>query len=409
LAHVLYSGGFRKSLFFVVGSSLPLILIAIVNYSLYGSITTGYSEMDSFFGGYGYFHLILLSVLFYALYVLYPRLSSVFPRSRVLGFYALLTLLLLVAFTVLDSSWPLKLKTSLQVVYAEVFDIGSFPSVEVYPGKKALLQSSPFLVLSFFAIIDFLWKRKGGFIPLFIAFSIAEVVFFSSVVGQHGEVTQNMRFFFESLPFLAAFSAYSMCSLIKDVRKYEMRAYAILFLLTSFIFILANRETVAFVFYRSFPLLMVFCLIALFVIRLRVTRMRVLYTSLIIVALAYSFFINLSELAVSVVSREFQMRLSSEICEVVAGDSVILYYRIVGIVPLAPVRLCGNPRFALIDLNKTEEAFSFVDFYLNRNVPIYIVDDGQYVEWSLFAEELRSKHNSNITIEPHVTVTRLYS
>jgi MFS family permease len=260
--YVLSKHGLKKSLCLLAGLLIPLLAIFSINYSIFGSLTTGYSELGLFFGGYNYFYLAFLVVALSLLYLAYPKLNSMFNRRLAIISCALAFIFVLIVFQANDSGWLGKVKTSLQVMYSEVFDIGAFPSVVVNPGKKSLLQSTPFLILALFAIPKLLKSKSNRDVfVLFTAFSMAEVVFFSSAVRQHGEYTSNMRFFLESVPFLAALSVYAMGDFLKNANGSRLKVYIAVFATMLLFFIIANKDTLVFAFYRIFPMALVTSLV----------------------------------------------------------------------------------------------------------------------------------------------------
>jgi len=408
LLYVLFSYGAKRSVSFLAGAFVPFSVIAVINYSLFSSLSTGYSEMGVFFGGYGYFYLALFAALFFAAYVLYSLTPSAAERERLIVYALLAFTLMPVVFWLADSQWVEKVKTSLQVLYSEVVDIGAFPDVSVGYGKKSLLQAAPFLVLAVFSlhrVFKFKERRNSGI--LFVVFAFVEVVFFSSVVGQHGEYTSSMRFFLESVPFLAALSVYTINDVLANIRRDETLVYSLLFIASVFVFIAGSGDSLGFPLYRTFPLVMVVYALVAYFLQARVRRIRVFFVSFVVVLFSYSLVISISELAVSFESRKVEREIAADVCENVRGDSLVLYSKNIQIIFLAPARLCGNVRFGLVDAGNPYGVMPLVDFYHARGTSVYLIDDGTLVEWSLFAERLRSLYNSTITLTPYITYTRI--
>lgn len=399
--YILFECGLARSGVFLAGLSLPLALVLSINYLIFGGVTVGYSALDY----PSYWHFALLSTLFFVLWSAYPRLRVKFSRMRIFMFFLVIVLSMLVLLQIADSNWAGKFEKSLKVVYAEVVDMWSFPLVD-YFRRMSLLQAAPFLVLAFFGVIKALGEDKRP-VFLFVVFSLAEIVFFSSIVGIYGSGTFTMRYFLESVPFLAALSLYASFDSLKRVRPYCVWIYGAVFFLMLFAFIAVNGGSSLFAFYRALPLVLVVYLLVLHPLR-RVSRpMEALYVSFLVVALSYSFYISIFELAVSRVSREFMGEVYAGLCRVMSGDSLIVYNTYTDIVKLAPVRLCASPRFALVRLNETGKAGGLVEFYLKRGVPVYVIDEGQEQGWGSFEGELKLKYNHTNVVESNVTLTRL--
>jgi len=399
VAYVFLSMDFRKAFSLLLGVCVPLSLVVALNYGMFGSFTTGYSELGLFFGGYRYLQLAFLSALAFVFYLLKPRLD-VRLKGKASAFYLASAVLVLLVFQLHDPAWPGRLLSSLKVLYAEVFDIGAFPLLEVPSSKKSLLQASPLLFLSVFGLYRLLKSRpRDEAVVLFSAFSLAEVFFFSSVVSQHGEYTSNMRFFVESLPFLAALSAYSAAGFVRSLRAVELRVCMLSFILLFSVFLAANNGGVSLFYYRVFPLLLVLSAAAVFW-RDSVKPIRKDLKALLLVAvLAYSMHISVAEVGASLSAREMQQKISQQLSSIVPGDSLLIYGSNIGILPLAPLRESKKVRFALVRENETECSLPLIEFYSRKGTPVYVVDDGRQASWTAFF--------SNASLNYGLTVVRL--
>jgi hypothetical protein len=403
--YVLFECGFGGSVLFLAGLFVPLSAVLSINYVIFGGLTTGYSAVH--YPSHWHFTFLFLALFFYCL--VYMRFRARLAGRKGFMVFLVFALFALVFLQIVDSHWLERVWMSVRVVYAEVFDIGSFPLVEVYYLKTSLLQAAPFLVLAFFGVLK-AFRENKSIVFLFILFSLAEIIFFSSVVGQHGERTLNMRFFLESVPFLAALSVYAVLDLFKDVARFGLWFYIAVFFLMLFAFILVNVDSQSSAFYRALPLVLAGYVFVLHLFRRSSKPLRAIYVAFVVVAFSYSFYMSLFDMASSKVARDVQFETYDGLCSLMGGETLVVYNRNTDITMLAPLRLCASPRFALVYLNETKQAFGLVEFYLNRGVPVYVInegDEGQEAAWGIFAEELGLKYNHTLMVESDITLTRL--
>lgn len=411
LAYILLRHGFRNLSYFLTGLSVPLFVIVALNYSMFGAFSTGYSGLfSSFFGGYSYFYFVLFCSLLFLMWVCYPKALSMAGNARtVITVYAILLFAMFVFFQLCDPLWAERFVLSVRVAYSEVVDMSSFPAAPVEPGKQSLLQASPFLALALFGFVGIFYSRnRSDVLYLFTAFSIVEILFFSAVVQQHGEDTQNMRFFLESVPFLAVFSACALRDLM-GLKGIGLRVFLLLFMGFLSLFLIVNGQQLLLPFIRKFTLVLAAYVMIFYVIQVRFRGFRNLYAFLVAAVLACSFFVGIADMGISQTSRGVFHDLDESICPHLAQESVMLSYGHRGLVPIAPTRLCSHVRFAVVNPNQTAEIVGLVDFYVRRNVSVYILDDGSYAEWTSFAERMRSQYKSRAFFIQKDILTELYS
>jgi hypothetical protein len=115
---------------------------------------------------------------------------------------------------------------------------------------------------------------------------------------------------------------------------------------------------------------------------------------------SHSFFTSLTELTVSQASRSDQKFISDYLCQQIAEDSIVVYHGNLGIVSLAPTRLCKNARFAMFEQASKEEITPLLEFYAKRNMTLQVLDEGNDANWTLTWRSLKEKHPFSVMRYP---------
>lgn len=392
---------------FAAGAAPPLIALAVLNRVLLGAASLGYPDLTFFFGGYGYGYVPLLALVAWTAHRAHPALAAATSPRAAVGVCVTALVCLLALFFALDAGWIGKLWTSLRVLYAEMVDMQTFPAIEVPSGKKSLLQASPALVLGLWGAARRLRSPRADDVALFAACAVAEPLCLSAAVHQHGESTPNMRFFLESLPFLAALGVLELRDWPVWATVRAAAGCAGLFAATMALFLFVQPLTRVAASSRGFPLAVLVGVAGALLLRRRVRLAGPAGAGALAIAGAYTLAVGVVMLTASHEFRSRWREVAEEMCRRLPGESMILYGRTGHLVPAAQTRLCGRSRLALVGPDQAEEGARLIASTLARRIPVFLIEDDANPPWSRFVVAMRSAHRSAQLVEPDVRLTRL--
>lgn len=243
--------------------------------------------------------------------------------------------------------------------------------------KKSILQSCPYLLLSFLTPVFMFRGKIEKNISVFLTALFIVPLAFISFFFFHGGYAFNVRYAMELLPFAVIL----FCWLIRDIvfKWKEILIAAILSSVLPFIFYYqkgAGLNTERFILY--FPLFIAFLLLILFIIRgikneFTGEKNPAFLNIVILVALFYSFSAGWTGDLVS--SRRVRLNnlySYSSLSKIIKDDSLVVMLEDIS-VEIAPLKESGKIRLAYIPFDKVDSYLEMIDFYLSRSIPVYFV------------------------------------
>ncbi len=251
--------------------------------------------------------------------------------------------------------------------------------------KKALLQSSPILVLSLFPLF------RVNQVPLLIRFALIlcplSVIGFYSYLGWHGGFSTNQRYLTLVLPMLSILCAPAVASVFPLVRSARL---GLALSLVFFTLAIAQLDSPLEYLFRYFPLMLSLVLMLLKVAKWQ----RKAFLFFLAASLGWSICMSVTDLTTELGIRRSCARFSNELQRVITSKSVILSTS-----PLSPFLLREEEEVELGSLNLLEkdDLVSFVQTAHNRNYHTYLLmfgDTGPDRICALFKQEfLCSSHS----------------
>ncbi|MFH1055438.1 MAG: hypothetical protein V1744_05020 [Candidatus Altiarchaeota archaeon] len=351
-AYLFFSSGKKNALSFIAGSLPPLAFMLSLN-RIYGSLLiTGYGDTTG-----SLYKLIFPFLILTALILLYKPLKKLLPRHVAILALALVLLL----------SWHY-----VRMFLSLVVDFSLNPRYHELTDKRALLQASPVLVLS---VMGAMLVRKKINVPehtLLLALSLTGPLFYS-LLGLDGS-TNLMRYFLESIPYLAIFAGYAVYEIRNTLKgmDYSVLAYVAFIILVVESTNLTAPAGLRYMTYKI-PILLAFSTLLLF---LKDKRHGLLLGYLIASLLIYSLILNLTFILDDLFHREYSMRQTDEYRALLPGNSALLYSGYLDQLPATPLKTEKTLRLAYLQEGDRQTNQALVDYYLIKNIPVYVLSGG---------------------------------
>ncbi|MFC2154462.1 ArnT family glycosyltransferase [Candidatus Altiarchaeota archaeon] len=188
---------------FATGYSIPIFFLVVYNIVYFHHpFTTGYGNVLilaannlGLFAGF-----LILGIVLYAL-----RKSFYFKQHRGLQIFS--TLCLLSVLVIIGYSTGLLQSFLLQFIQKIVF---TNINPENFLDKKALLQSTPYLVLALFTPLSLRRGNQRDLLALLSALALAGIIFYASKSLGGLEESLGIRYLLETVPFLVLLSVYTV-------------------------------------------------------------------------------------------------------------------------------------------------------------------------------------------------------
>jgi len=359
LTHV----GRRMLQVFLTGFGIPLVAVAVINYLMFSDVfETSYGPVLKYVKVQ---YLLLLLPLLFCLWLLkkrkISRFAAFFASAVVFAAFALFFWDKFVFFT---SSF-----------YARLFDLRFDPTDVKTVHKKALLQSSSFLILSAFSVLLVKKGLKRAVVYSMAAAAFLTIVFYST--SSHGgqDETLSMRYFMEAVPFLVILSALSIQDMFGRFSPKELVGMStVLSGIALFFASDGNFIYTTDVLVRSIPsvaalLLLMFCILFLKTRRFRAVCLCLLAVSLgMSLAFAYSDWKTIRWYSMSSNNFEYQ------IAGLVRDDSAVFVDKRTDVAILMPLKMSKRVRVAVTDMDGSKTAGALVGYYVRKNVTVYYLD-----------------------------------
>jgi len=377
-------GGLRP---FLTGFLLSALPLAFYNAYTFGSvIETGY-DMPVF-----PILLILLPVL--AFTVLWGDISARFPVVRAVSGWCrrhAFDMLLVLPFLVLFFE-PVRLVVVYfvsKVFYMDIMPSGLTPTVL----KRALLQSTPYLLLS--VIAPFFMRVRGfnrGLVMFISAVALCEPLLFSFTYSHGGsDETLGMRYFLDSLPFILILSVYAMSRVYIPVSGPAVVVSVALSLLLAW-GMAWNDQVYSGFLYRLLPVILSVLLLISGLMSFRLRTFSTVFVLLLLLSIAFSSSVAFSDHYLISRWRAESHMAESILLSSLKDDSAFFYYLKEEGLHVEYVKLYKRVRMVVEVIDGGNDTIRLVEFYNSRGVPVYINAMGN-MEWANRTYEYAAKNN----------------
>jgi hypothetical protein len=404
--YLLHSKGRRPLAHFLLGLSVPLAAISLINLYSFGSVfETGYGNPMDFIkgqfeaglgrssGSSNVSYIILLTPLVFC-YLLARGGKLDLMRHRRLIAVAAVAIILIIGFEYLV--------TLASHFYSRVFDMSLEPTLTKVKYKRALLQSTPFLILSALTVLYLPKGRKKWILVSMIAMAYLNILLYS-MLSQHGgaDETYTMRYLMGSIPFLAILSVFSLNGLLNPLRGRELALMAIVFTLMSYVYlsdgnILYSMNRLL----RTTPSMLSLLTFATAIIYHKTGGHRMLLTVLVAVSLAISFSYAYSDFKVVKWYSLALNDIQSKIAGAIADDSAVFVEKRTQATLFAPAKMGKRVRVAVSSMDDGVHTPALVDYYVKRDIPVYYLNINDLdVEWLSFFGNISTKYEQG-KVEP---------
>ncbi len=243
--------------------------------------------------------------------------------------------------------------------------------------KKSLLQSCPYLILSFLSPF-IIFKEKGNrSVSIFLSSLLVIPLAFISSFFFHGGYAFNIRYALEFLPFAVIL----FCWLIRNI-NFQLKEFLIAGLLSSpFPFIFYYQRDAGLIkemFILYCPLLMASLLLVVFVVKTFKGRSISVGSSsfvniLILISLFYSFSAGWAgDLTASRRLRLNNYYSYSSLSKEIKSDSLLIMLEDIG-VEILPLKEYAKIRIAYVPVEKIETYLGMIGYYLEKNIPVSFI------------------------------------
>jgi hypothetical protein len=354
----LLMGGDRRRFYALLsGSLIPAIAIMLINISSFGSpFETGYN-----WAVVKPYHVVLMGLVLGSFWLMATG------RVRHRGFPVGLAVLAAIATFFF---WETVLKF-FEAFYGRVFNMDLDPSgIKVY-NKKALLQSSPFLILSAVSLAYIARDPNKRILGALAFAGVLNLAFYSTYSHGGADETISMRYFLESVPYLMVLSAYSFDRLIGKMRASELIAFAAVAaaILAAF---LSNGDVVystkpAF---RGMPAVLSLMLLATCIIRTRYGGHRALCIMLVAGCVGISCAYGYADWKVVRSTKSYANDIESGLVGAVQDNSAVFVFLPQDAVLFTQAKIAKNVRLHIgfYDNSVTPQ---LVEYYVGRGIPVY--------------------------------------
>ncbi|MBD3387635.1 MAG: hypothetical protein GF416_01175 [Candidatus Altiarchaeales archaeon] len=404
-AYLILSNRPRQLLLFSAGAAIPLSILLWVNNSLYGTpLRTGYIDFaDTEYICQLMFiplaiPVAILSALVVKRYVDVPLLYRRHGGDMRRLLFALLVLSLVL--------FGNRIIYYLGFFFSLVVDFSFNPYYDEFIFTRAILQSSPILVLSFIGIHLMIRERtRRESLILLVSIPAVEILF-CCVLGVFGSMSL-MRYLLESIPYLSILSAYALHRL----RAYVLscpQIFALLYapvipLIIEAVNFAASKNLI----YYTYKVPMLLSLSTLIVYYYGMGIKKVILPYLLVSIIAYSLVLNITFLSYNVLHREYLLSEAHEISEIIPDGSLVLHSRYVGQMIYIPAKVHRNLDIAFLELGNRTSNKELVDHYLDNGIQVYVVpphnksasfiygmvkpNEEPYVRWILSEYEIKEE------------------
>lgn len=373
---------------------MPMLVVAYLNFITWGSVfETSYGNPLNFVNIQIVAAVALLGVLVWLA-------SRKRLRSKVtLSFGAIASV------AVIGLAWK-RVSFFLNSLYARVFDMALEPTDTKVTYKRALLQSSPFLILSLFSVLYVPNDRRRRVFLCVVAMAYVNI-FLYSTLAQHGggDETYSMRYFMESIPFLTVLSLYSVKNIFGQLRGRGWFLASFLFAAVTLAYlqdgnVIYSLDRVM----RVMPPIVSLLTAATCIIYIKTGSHRGLAVVLLTVSLAMSFVFSYADWRVN---REYSKNagsLEAKLEESVTDNSAVFVNKRALSGLLVPAKMSKRVRIVVTSFDGRNDAPELVGFYVNRSVQVYYLDLGGVEEnWLLFFGNISSGYEEGRVSGIHVT------
>lgn len=389
LTILIFSKRKLSDLFYFLTGTLPIILIiGYINYGRFGSVDPfSYGDYKGknikFFLEYP--ELLLLFFSFFLFFILIFRYKDIILTTGknfvkpVLSIFSILVLIALLA----DPKWTFF--NFLKNIYANLIDLSFFFNKNLVGGqradvayfghvKKSLLQSCPFLILSFISP----WIMRQKSFETRKTFLLSSAFFlhlmFISTFFFHGGFAFNVRYSLELLPFATILC----CYIIKNIEITKNQI--ILASIISAPIIIQNCFFSSKVYWKQlsilyFPLLLSIFLLSLFLLNIitKNNRIRYLLGLILLLSLMYGMVTAYTEdLLGSRRIRKDNQNTADELSVKIRDNSLIIM-EVDKTVAIAAVKKVKKLRIA----SKGKKYAELISFYLKKQIPVYLISNNQ--------------------------------
>ena len=365
----------RRGLYaFASGLSVPLFLIALIDLYMYGSVfETGYGSPYGNPLDFLRVRYVIPCVLLAAGYMLL--------RKRKVDYRGLLPVIALLGLLVVALSWG-QITAFLTQFYARIFDMSLEPTVTKVTYKKALLQSTPFLILSVLSFLHMTPGKKRRILLSIISMAYLNVFLYSGLT-QHGgsDETFSMRYLMTSVPFLVILSVYSFDRLVGSVKRRESALMAAAFILVAFLYlrdgnILYSTNRLL----RALPSMLSLLTLATGVIYLKLKGSRQLFIALFAACLAVSFSYSYSDWLIMGWYSKAVYDVESKIADAIADESAVFVSQRTDAVLLVPAKMHKRVRVAVASMDDRVHTPALVEYYVKNGIPVYYLNVNDHDE-----------------------------
>jgi hypothetical protein len=368
---------------FCIGLVIPLIAIGLIDYVSYGDFfETGYGNPTNFVK-IKYLAIIPLLAGAYWLY-----------NKRALGYRGFLAVSGIATVVLMAMFWDqvVFMATS---VYGKVFNMDFDPGNDTVTYKKALLQSSPFLVLSAFSLMYIRRDRIGSIVGFMLALSMINILFYSTFSHGGSDETYSMRYFIESVPFLVILSVMSFSRLFGKLNGWEYCLFAVILVVISYLY-LHYGEVVYSTdhFVRALPTLISLLCLGSLVMHARWGNQRALTFILLSVALAMAFSFSVADWLLQQKYNGLAYNLESQITRALPYDSAVFVSSRMTAIVLAPAKMSKHVRVAVSGIDGGADVPALVDIYVKRGIPVYYLNlNNENIGWPEFFGNISANYS----------------
>ena len=393
---------------FFIGNFPIFFIICYINYYRFGSIdpfSYGHYSGKNIKFFLDYPELLLLFAFFFLFFYLAFRFREIILKTSksflkpILGTLSILLLVILLA----DPKWTFF--NFLKNIYANLVDLSVYFSKQsvsgqradiVYFGhiKKALLQSCPFLILSF--ISPWIMKKESCEVRKIFLLSAAFFIqlMFTSSFFFHGGFAFNVRYALELLPFAVILCCYT----IKDIKI--SKSQIVLVVILSIPFIIQNRFYSNKLFWKQLsitylPLLLTIILFLFFILKgiFKNNIVKYFFSLILLMSFAYGTVMGFTEdLFGSRNIRKEHYNMTEELNKKTSNDSLIIMEvdKTVGIIAIKGVK---KVRIA----SKGKHYADLINFYLEKQIPVYLISNNE--DYLLIKKDYSNYNIKNIPSE----------
>ncbi|MFH0861743.1 MAG: glycosyltransferase family 39 protein [Candidatus Altiarchaeota archaeon] len=354
---------------FATGLLIPVIAILWINLICFG---------DAFETGYGNFLMIAkpaylgAAAMALACYWLYATKRVGIPAlaivACIIGLFGL-------------AFYSDALMNYVQSFLASVFDLSYHPSGMWVVYKKALLQSSPFLILSALSVFYLRQDNRKPVLMLLFFASFLIIAYYAAFSYGGADETYSMRYFMESAPFLVVLSMLVAERIFQGITRVEWALFGAVFLLVAAVYLrdgllIFSLDPLV----QSVPAMLSISLLAASWCYLRFGRLRSLAGLLLALCLAVSLAHSYGEWSIVNTKREVGVQVFAALADAVADDSAVFVDEQPYATLFLKAKTSKRVRVLVVEYQPAVTS-DLVDYYVKGGIPVYFLNLNNRSAW----------------------------